>query len=88
VARRSIEGAGEVGRAVAELVQEQARHNVAVLQALSRTVDWDGAAQVQSDFVRTSVERAAAFTRRYLEVVQMVVASATSTAREQARKAA
>jgi hypothetical protein len=88
VARRSAEGATEIGQAFAELVKEQARHNVAVLQALSRTVDWDGVAQVQSDFVRTSVERAAAFTRRYFEVVQAVTASVVSTTQEQARKAA
>ena len=88
VARRSVEGAGEVGRAFAELVREQARHNVAVLQALSRTVDWEGAAQVQGDFVRASVERATAFTRRYLEMVQAVIASAASTAEERAREAA
>ena len=88
VARRAAEGTTEIGQALAELVREQARHNVAVLRALSRTVDWDGVAQVQGDFVRTSVERATAFTRRYLEVVQAVVASAASTTREQARKAA
>ena len=88
VARRSAEGVSELGRAFAELVQEQARHNVAVLQALSRTVDWDGVAQVQGDFVRTSAARAAEFTRRYLEVVQAVAASVASATREQARKAA
>ena len=88
VARRSAEGATQISQAFAELVKEQARHNVAVLQALSRTVDWDGVAQVQSDFVRTSVERAAAFTRHYFEVVQAVTASVVSTTKEQARKAA
>jgi hypothetical protein len=88
VARRSAEGATELGQAFAELVREQARHNVAVLQALSRTVDWDGVAQVQGDFVRTSVERAAEFTRRYFEVVQAVTASVASATKEQARKAA
>ena len=88
VARRSAEGATQISQAFAELVKEQARHNVAVLQALSRAVDWDGVAQVQSDFVRTSVERAAAFTRLYFEVVQAVTASVVSTTKEQARKAA
>jgi hypothetical protein len=88
IMHRSTEGATEISQAFAELVKEQARHNVAVLRALSRTVDWDGVAQVQSDFVRTSVERAAAFTRRYFEVVQAVTASVVSTTKEQARKAA
>ena len=32
----------KIAATVAELVKEQARHNVAVLQALSRTIDWDG----------------------------------------------
>jgi hypothetical protein len=87
VARRSAEGATEIGQAFAELVKEQARHNIAVLQALSRAVDWTGVAQVQGDFVRSSVERAAQFTRRYLEVLQAVTASAVSATHEQARKA-
>jgi hypothetical protein len=34
------------------------------------------------------MERAAAFTRRYFEVVQAVTASVVSTTKEQARKAA
>ena len=88
VARRSAEGASEVGRAFAELVKEQARSNVEAFQALTRTVDWDQVARIQGELLRASVERAAAFTRRYLEVVQAVVASAASTTREQARKAA
>ena len=88
IMHRSTEGATEISQAFAELVKEQARHNVAVLRALSRTVDWDGVAQVQSDFVHSSMERAAAFTRRYFEVVQAVAASVVSTTKEQARKAA
>ena len=88
VTRRSAEGASEVGRAFAELVKEQARSNVEAFQALTRAVDWDQVARIQGELLRASVERAAAFTRRYLEVVQAVVASAASTTREQARKAA
>lgn len=88
VVRRSAEGATEVGQAFAELAREQARHNVAVLQALSRTVDWGGVAQVQSDFIRASFERAAEFTRRYVGVVQAVMTSAASATKHQARKAA
>src|SRR3954449_1604370 len=86
--RRSAEGASEVGRAFADLVKEQARSNVEAFQALTRAVDWDQVARVQGELLRASVERAAAFSRRYLEVVQAVVASAASTTREQARKAA
>ena len=89
VARRSAEGATEVGQAFAELAKEQARDNVEAFQALlTRTVDWDQAARIQGEFLRASMERAAEFTRRYFEVAQAVVASAASTTKEQARKAA
>jgi hypothetical protein len=72
----------------AELAKEQARDNVKAFQALIRTFDWSQAVQIQGDFLRASVERAGEFTRRYFEVVQSVVASAASTAKEQARKTA
>ena len=88
VARRSAEGATELGRAFAELVKEQARNNAEAFEALTRAVDWDRVSRIQGELLRASVERAVRFTRRYLEVVQAVVASAASTAREQARKAA
>ena len=89
VARRSAEGATEVGQAFAELAKEQARDNVEAFQALlTRTVDWDQVTRIQGEFLRASVERAAEFTRRYFEVVQAVVASAASTTKKQARKAA
>jgi phasin protein len=88
VARRSAEGASEVGQAFAELVKEQARNNVEAFRALSRAVDREQVSRVQSELLRASFERAAEFTRRYLEVVQAVVASAVSTTKEQARKAA
>ena len=88
VARRSAEGASELGQAFAELVREQARSNVEAFQALGRAVDWDRVVRVQGELLRASLERAAAFNRRYLEVVQAVMASVASTTREQARKAA
>jgi hypothetical protein len=88
VARRSAEGATEVGQVFAELAKEQARQGVEAFQALTRTVDWDQVTRIQGEFRRASMERAAEFTRRYFEVVQAVVASAASTTKEQARKAA
>ena len=87
VARRSAEGASELGRAFAELVKEQARSNVEAFQALGRAVDWDRVVRVQGELLRASLERTAAFTRRYLEVVQAATASVVSATREQARKA-
>ncbi len=88
VARRSSEGATEVGQAFAELVKEQARDNAETFRALAGAFDWNKAARIQADLLRASVERAAQFTRRYLEVVQAVTASMVSTTKEQARKAA
>jgi hypothetical protein len=88
VVRRSGEGATEIGQKFAEFAKEQARDNVEAFQVLIRTFDWSQAAQVHGNFLRASVERAAEFTRRYFEVVQAVVASAASTAKEQARKTA
>ena len=87
VARRSAEGATEVGQAFAELVKDQARANVEAFRALADAFDWGKAARIQADLLRASFERTAAFTRRYLEVVQAVTASAVSATREQARKA-
>jgi hypothetical protein len=86
VARRSAEGATEVGKAFAELVREQARDNVAAFRSLTDTF-WDQAARIQADLLRASLERSAEFTRRYLEAVQAVTASAVSATRGQARKA-
>jgi hypothetical protein len=88
VARRSAEGATEVGQVFAELVKEQSQNNVEAFHALTRTVDWDQVAQIQGGLLRASMERAGEFTRRYLEVVLAVFASAVSTTKEQARKAA
>ena len=88
VARRSAEGATEVGQVFAKLAKEQAQNNVETFQALTRTVDWSQVAQIHGDFLRASVARAAEFTKRYFEVVQAVVFSTASTAKEQARKTA
>ena len=86
IVRRSTEGATEVGKAFAELVREQSRDNVAAFRSLTDTF-WDQATRIQADLLRASFERSAEFTRRYLEVVQAVTASAVSATREQARKA-
>jgi uncharacterized protein with beta-barrel porin domain len=88
VARRSAEGATEISQVFAELAKEQARANIEAFQALTRTVDWDQVSRIQSELLRESVDRAAEFTRRYFEVMQAVIASATSVTKEQARKAA
>ena len=80
-----------------ELASEQARQNVETLKALSGAVDWNRFAkavdwqqvlEIQSAYLRASLERAAQLTRRYLEVSQAVMTSAASTAQRQAKKAA
>ncbi len=69
-------------------MREQARSNVEAFQALGRAVDWDQVVRVQGELLRASFERAAAFNRRYFEVVQAVTTSVVSMTKEQARKAA
>ena len=88
VARRSAEGAAEVGEAFTELLNEQARHNIEVFKALRGTVDWGAVVHIQGDFVRSSMEQAALFTRRYFEAVQAVMLSATTAAKDEARRKA
>ncbi len=97
VAHRSTEGATALGQALVDLVHQQTRHNLETLTALTNTVDWDRVAkavdwdrvfQIQSVYLRVSLERAAQLTRRYFEVVQAVTVSMADTAQRQARKAA
>ncbi len=97
VARRSVEGTAELGRALVDLAQEQARHNLETLNALTGAVDWARVAQavdwervsrIQAEYLRVSLERTAQLTRRYLEVSQAVVTAAASVAKREAKKAA
>lgn len=67
--RESISGVSEIGQVFTELADEQGRHGFETFRALVSTVDWDQAATIQADFVRTSVERVLEFWRRYLEVL-------------------
>src|SRR3954454_12575179 len=55
VARRSAEGASEVGRAFAELVKGQPCSTVEAFQAVTRAVDWDQVAPVQAELLLASV---------------------------------
>ena len=74
--RRSAEGTAELGQALTELVQEQIRHNVVTLTALSKAVDWEQLFRIQGEFLRTSLERLAGLNRRYLEASQAVFTAA------------
>ena len=80
-----------------ELASEQTRQNFEMLKALTgavdwnrfaKAVDWEQVLQIQSAYLRASLERSAQLTRRYLEVSQAVMTSAASATQRQAKKAA
>ena len=78
----------EINQDLVELLNQQAKHNVQLFQSLAQPANWGKAAQLQSEFLRTSWQRAGQFTRRYVEVSQAMMNPALSTtARGQARKA-
>ena len=72
---RAQAGMTEINQNLVELLNEQARHNVQVFQTLAQPSNWGKAAQLQSEFLRTSWQRAAQFARRYVEVSQAVMSS-------------
>ena len=87
-ARRAAEGTSEISQVLIDLINEQTRHNVAAFQALTQAVDWRQVAELQSRFLRESLERTAQFTQRYFEVSQAVLTSVLSATQEQAHKVA
>ena len=86
--RRSAGGTAELGQVLAELVQEQTRRNLETWTALAGAVDWERVFRIQSEFLRTSLERSAELTRRSLEITQAVMTAAASASSQQAHKAA
>ena len=86
-ARRAQEGMAETNQSLLDVLHEQARHNVQVLQTLAQPANWGKAVQLQSEFLGASLQRAAQFARRYVEVSQAVMSSAQTTARGQTRQA-
>jgi len=71
---RSSEAVSDLSGLVVDLVAEQARHNVETFQALARARSLREAAEIQSGYLRGSVERATRGTTRYVEVVTKLVA--------------
>ena len=69
-ARRAGDGVAEINQSLVELLTEQTKHNVQLFQALAQPANWGKGPQLQSEFLRTSLQRAAQFTRRYVEVSQ------------------
>jgi hypothetical protein len=97
VMQRSAEGTAELGQALLDLMNAQTRHNLETWSALTQAIDWDRAAaavdwdrvvQIQTEFVRASLERAARLTQRYLEVAQAVTVATADVAKRQASKVA
>ena len=84
---RAGDGVAEINQSLVDLLTEQTKHNVQVFQALAQPANWGKAAQLQSEFLHASFQRAGQFARRYAEVGQAVMTSALPTARGQAKKA-
>ena len=65
-------------------MEEQTGHNIPTVTALGEAVDWERVFRIQSQFLRTSLERMAGLTRRYLEARQAVLTAATKVGGEAA----
>ena len=77
----------EINQSLLDLLNEQARHNVQVLQTLAQPANWGKAVELQSEFLSASLQRAAQFAWRYVEVSQAIMSSAQTTASGQTRRA-
>jgi hypothetical protein len=97
VMRRSAEGTAEFGQTLMTVLTEQTQHNLKTWTALTGAVDWDQVikavdwervAQIQTEFLRVSMERSAQLTKGYLEITQSVVTAASEAVQDQAKKAA
>ena len=69
-------------------MQEQIRHNFETWTALTGAVDWEQVFQIQREFLRVSLERAAQLTQRCLEAARAGMIAAASATLNQARNAA
>lgn len=78
--------ANEIGQVFVELSNEQSRHGLQTFRALVSTIDWEQAATIQADFVRTSVERGLEFCRRYMEIALATQAAFASLAEKSTGK--
>jgi hypothetical protein len=67
-------------------VHEQNRHNLATLTALGEAVDWERLFRIQSEFMRTSLERMAGLTRRYLKASQAMLTAAAKVGEATGRR--
>src|SRR4051812_10797061 len=88
VVARSGEAVGELGRLVAELVNEQVRANVEALQALGRARTWPEVLEAHAGFFRGNLERMTDGAGRYLEAVTRMVAGLAGGGRDKDKDAA
>ena len=85
--RRSRRGAAGLGLLAFELLHEQIRHNLAVAKVIGWSTDWYKDAQVQEDFIRTSLERVQyLFTTCYLDLLRPETVWTLSGTDDQVRK--
>jgi hypothetical protein len=88
VVARSGEAVGELGRLVAELVNEQVRANVEALQVLGRARTWPEVLEAHAGFFRGNLERMTDGAGRYLEAVTRMAAGLAGGGRDKDKDAA
>lgn len=97
VAHQAAAGTSKLAHEFVGLANEQVRHNLETLKALSgavdwtrfaKAVDWDQVLRIQRSYLQVSLERTARLTRNYLELGQAVMTSAASAAQHRAKKTA
>ncbi len=97
MARQSTEGASELGRMLLSIGHEQSQQNAEMLRKLvatvdwnqvMRAVDWEQIFELQGEFLRSSLERTARLTQRYMELTQALMSATTSAAQTRMREAA
>ena len=84
----SGEAVGELGRLVAELVNEQVRANVEALRALGRARTWPEVLEAHAGFFRGNLERMTDGAGRYLEAVTRMAAGLAGGGRDKDKDAA
>ncbi len=88
VVYQAAEGTTKLSRGVVDLANEQTRHNLETLKALTGVVDWDRLFQIQRAYLHISLERATQLTQRYFEIVQAVTSATADVAKRQVKKVA
>ena len=85
--RRAAESVAKLNQVQVELFNEQTRHNLQTLGALTRTVDWDRMFQIEGECMQANLDRMAELNSRYFEVSLVLMAAAMAGANDRARKA-